>query len=344
MKNAAEAGNTPAMNYLGEYFSFATGTEEDMDKAIFWWEKAAEEEHKRALFWLGFTYSTGDGVEKDVDLAANYFERSHEAGDIQATYELGLAYYLGAGREENDERAVELFQEAYDGGDIDATYRLAFCLHAGIGVTADHERAVELFKECCDEHPQAHFHLGEAARAGLGRPKNFESAFDHYLQAAEGDVDIAKAAIGRAFFLGEGVGESDVEAVRWLMLVSEDEPLAQYYLGQCYYDGLGVPVEREKAVSLLRKAGGNGMDEAKDLLFKLGYELEATDEGLQKSDSNVVEVYQDRESRASSVYRRFVEEGRSDFPNETASVTPINLDLESRIEAMMAKDQNRREP
>jgi TPR repeat protein len=38
------------MNYLGEYFSFATGTEEDMDKAIFWWEKAAEEEHKRALF------------------------------------------------------------------------------------------------------------------------------------------------------------------------------------------------------------------------------------------------------------------------------------------------------
>ena len=335
MKEAAEAGNTPAMNYLGEYFSFATGTEEDMDKAIFWWEKAAEEEHKRALFWLGFTYSTGDGVEQDLDRAANYFERSHEAGNVQATYELGLAYYLGAGREENDERAVELFKEAYDGGDIDATYRLAFCLHAGIGVSADHERAVELFKECCDEHPQAHFHLGEAARAGLGRPKNLETAFDHYLKAAEDGVDIAKAAIGRAFFLGEGVAESDADAVKWFSLVADDEDLAKYYLGQCYYDGVGVPEDEALGVNLLRQAAEGGMEEAKDLLFKLGHELEETALNSEENLGNVVSVYQDRESRAASIYNRFMDEERSGSAKDSATVIALQTNMESRIEEMM---------
>ena len=36
---------------------------------------------------------------------------------------------------------------------------------------------------------------------GMARaPKNFETAFDHYLKAAEDGSSEAKAAIGRAFF------------------------------------------------------------------------------------------------------------------------------------------------
>ena len=53
--------------------------------------------------------------------------------------------------------------------------------------------------ECLEAKPEAGFELGECARMGQGTSKNFETAFDHYLKAAE-DGSEAKAAIGRAFF------------------------------------------------------------------------------------------------------------------------------------------------
>ena len=98
------------------------------------------------------------------------------------------------------------------------------------------------------------FILVKRRETGLGETKNLETAFDHYLKAAEDGVDIAKAAIGGAFFLGEGVAESDSDAVKWFSLVADDEDLAKYYLGQCYYDGVGVPEDEALGVNLLRRA------------------------------------------------------------------------------------------
>ena len=100
---------------------------------------------------------------------------------------------------------MQLFEQAHWEGNIDSTYWLGLCCKNGWGLTIDYERAVFLLNECLETKPEAGFELGECARSGQGTPKNFERAFDHYLKAAEDGSSEAKAAIGRAFFLGEGV-------------------------------------------------------------------------------------------------------------------------------------------
>ena len=338
MKEAADKKLPKAMSNLGEYYSFATGTSEDMALAVHWWKEAAEQNNENALFWLGMSHWLGDGVEEDAGLAADYFEKAHDAGNCLATHRLGMAYFLGIGREEDEQRAAELFNDAHAMGYVQGTYQLAFCLQNGIGLTADPEQAFNLFEQCCDEIPRAYFHLGEAAREGLGRPKNFETAFDYYLKAADQDIDSAKTAIGRAFFLGEGVPENDADAVKWLSLSVEDDEIAQYYLGQCYYSGLGTPEDESLGINLLRKSAANGMDDAKQLLFNLGYALEDSLEHSTGGNGNVVSVHRDRTSRAELIFRRFENDLSNIAPQHSATVTQLHSNLESRIEELMADD------
>lgn len=88
-------------------------------------------------------------------------------------------------------------------------------------------------------------------------------------------------------------------------------------------------------VNLLRQAAEGGMEEAKEMLFKLGHELEATVENPEENLGNVVSVYQDRESRAAFVYSRFMDEERSGTSKDSATVIALQTNMESRIEEMM---------
>ena len=45
---------------------------------------------------------------------------------------------------------------------------------------------------------------------------------------------------------------------------------AQFKLGVCYYRGVGVPKDREKAVEWLQKSAKQGYDPAKKALKMLG--------------------------------------------------------------------------
>ena len=51
--------------------------------------------------------------------------------------------------------------------------------------------------------------------------------------------DDAQMALGRAFYFGEGVQESDEEAFKWFELAANKEnDIAQFYLGECYLKGI----------------------------------------------------------------------------------------------------------
>ena len=123
-----------------------------------------------------------------------------------------------------------------------------------------------------------------------------------------------------------------------VLSVADNEDLAKYYLGQCYYDGVGVPEDEALGVNLLRQAAEGGMEEAKDLLFRLGHELEEKALNPEENLGNVVSVYQDRESRAASIYNRFMDEERSGSAKDLATVIALQTNMESRIEELMSQE------
>jgi len=320
LRDAAEAGHVQSMGNVGHYLCFSIGVEEDMDEAMEWWNKAAEHNDDFALYSIGRSFLQGDGVERDAEKAVELFRKAVDFGSLVAKYRLALCLLTGDGCDEDETEAAELFEQAHWEGNINSTYWLGLCCKNGWGLAIDYERAVFLLSECLEAKPEAGFELGECARNGHGTPKNFEAAFDHYLKAAEDGSSEAKAAIGRAFFLGEGVAESDQNAVKWFSLVVDEEPMAKTYLGKCYFHGFGVEEDQKLGISLLREAASEGYKPARETLFDLGFEVEEPKTQADRSGKNIISVHTDRLSRADALYRKAISTDASDVENRSANI------------------------
>ena len=83
--------------------------------------------------------------------------------------------------------------------------------------------------------------------------------FDAVRSEAEQGDSYAQSRLGYLYATGEGVGEDDVEAVRWWRLAAEQgEPTAQYNLGLMYAAGEGVLKDDAEAVRWWHLAAEQG--------------------------------------------------------------------------------------
>jgi uncharacterized protein len=82
-----------------------------------------------------------------------------------------------------------------------------------------------------------------------------------YTRAAEqGDSD-AQYNLAIMYDEGEGVAQSDRDAIKWYTKAAEQEnPLAQFNLAVCYATGQGVPKDYVQAYKWTLLAGINGED------------------------------------------------------------------------------------
>ena len=103
------------------------GVEKNVEKAVYWWQKAADAGNSAAQFNLAICYLKGDGVEKDVEKAVYWWQKAADAGDSTAQYRLAFCYLKGEGIEKDVEKAVYWWQKAADTGDSDAEYMLELC-------------------------------------------------------------------------------------------------------------------------------------------------------------------------------------------------------------------------
>ena len=149
-------------------------------------------------------------------------------------------------------------------------------------------------------------------------------------------------AIGRAFYIGEGVEENDVEAIKWLELAADAEvSYAEYLLGECYFKGFGVAENEAKGIALLRKAAEAGETEALQMLHELGYDLEDSPSPvISEEGENVVGIHLDPLSRAKALYSKTIEKLReSDQEKSSGNVVQLSIKGADRIEALMASNE-----
>lgn len=71
---SAEQGDSNAQNSLGCLYGDGRGTEKDLQKAFYWFQKAAENGNEVAQSNLGECYELGDGVEKDEVKAFEWYK------------------------------------------------------------------------------------------------------------------------------------------------------------------------------------------------------------------------------------------------------------------------------
>ncbi|KAM6149407.1 LRP2-binding protein isoform 2-T2 [Erethizon dorsatum] len=171
-----------------------------------------------------------------VDKALQLLKERIRRGDALAYFLRGQLYFEEAWYEE----ALEQFEDIKD-KDHQATYQLGVMYYDGLGTTADAEKGVDYMKRILDSPCPKARHL------------KFAAAFN----------------LGRAYYEGKGVNQSDEEAERlWLFAADNGNPKAsvkaQSILGLYY--STKEPKELEKAFYWHSEACGNGNLESQGAL------------------------------------------------------------------------------
>lgn len=121
---ATRQGNARAQNELGECYYCGDGVEEDVQKAVHWFQQSAEQGFAAAQNNLGECYYYGKGVAKDYMQALHWLQKAAEQGNAAAQFNLGNCYYEGKCVKQDLERAEHWYQESAKQGYFPATLSL----------------------------------------------------------------------------------------------------------------------------------------------------------------------------------------------------------------------------
>ncbi|CAB4441454.1 unnamed protein product [Rhizophagus irregularis] len=79
--------------------SAENGIEKNLEKAFYWYQKAAENGFTNAMYYLAICYDNGEGTEKNLEKAFYWYQKAAENGDKEAMFNLAICYKNGAGTE-----------------------------------------------------------------------------------------------------------------------------------------------------------------------------------------------------------------------------------------------------
>ena len=152
LSESAEMGNADSQCNLGRSYFFESeaqkhNIEPDVQKALYWLEKAAGQNHEESLFLLGQIYGQNIWVKRDPEKSAAFYQRAVNLGHAGAAFNLGEIYEAGNGVQEDPAKALDLYKKAALGGHAKAAYYVAidylipdFAMKFGVQVDKEEAR------------------------------------------------------------------------------------------------------------------------------------------------------------------------------------------------------------
>ncbi|KAF3849713.1 hypothetical protein F7725_019432 [Dissostichus mawsoni] len=255
---AANAGNTHAMAFLGKMYS--EGSEylhQNNETALQYFKKASDLGNPVGQSGLGMAYLYGRGVPVNYELALKYFQKAAEQGWVDGQLQLGTMYYNGIGVKRDYKQALKFFNLASQAGHILAFYNLARC-------------TPPLFKNVCERGRWSERLMSAYGSFKEGEP---DAALVQYLLLAEQGYEVAQSNV--AFILDQkGVrifteNETYPRALlHWTRAAAQGYTVARIKLGDYHFYGYGTDVDYETAVIHYRLA--SEQQHSAQAMFNLG--------------------------------------------------------------------------
>lgn len=108
----AYEGDRDAQFKVALMFSDGTGTEKDIEQAVYWYIQAARQGLASAQYNLGHKYLSGEGTQKNIQKAIQWWIKAAEQEHELAQFNVARAYYGGIGVEKSVENARYWFRKA----------------------------------------------------------------------------------------------------------------------------------------------------------------------------------------------------------------------------------------
>jgi TPR repeat protein len=92
----ATQGVSVSQYNTGINYSLGRGISAEIQKSVYWYQRASEQGHSKAPFNLAIIYAKGKSVNQDLPAALEYFEISAHRGNLNAKLFLNELYSLNA--------------------------------------------------------------------------------------------------------------------------------------------------------------------------------------------------------------------------------------------------------
>ncbi len=258
MEKAAELGNVESMYYLGEfYYSGEFNKPKDLKKAKAYFIQAAEKGNMLSQYNLAKMYQNGEAGDQDYGKALSWYKKSASqnslVSDTDAPCEIGKMFLYGQGVEVNVDSAVYWFQNTtYTCGKIE----MGKLLLANNRI----DDALSIFEKLAYKgNAEGLYYFAMI----LYNQKVFRDAYTFFKQSSDKGFLQSRCMVGLMQLLGQGVTKDVNSGVKLInSAADEGDPLAQYYMGDLYFNGVGVSKDLVKAKEWMLKAEKNGMEQA----------------------------------------------------------------------------------
>ena len=157
-QEAAQQGDTTALNNIGVMYANGRGVDQDYDEAINWFRQAAQQGNTTALNNLcqvyihrGWIYVNGRDVDQDDTQAFTWFRRAVLQGDAEAQNIVGWMYAQGRGVDQDYAQAFTWFSRAAEQEHAEAQYNLGVMHARGDHVVQDDAEAVRWFSMAAEQ-------------------------------------------------------------------------------------------------------------------------------------------------------------------------------------------------
>ena len=292
---------------------------EDLTKLI---RPRAEKGDAQAQFDLGFLYLFHDA---DSNLAVDHAKgmewvrKSAAQGNARAQDLIGCLHYHGKILVKDEAEAVKWFQKAAAQGDVYAQFNLGYCFYKGEGVAKDVGEAVRLFRLAAEQGEEtAQHNLARILESGEGVPKDYAEASKWFFNLAlQAESVLPKYRMSdRPRSARDLNSAKEKPASAWRKAADAGDAQAQYELGFCHENGVGVEPDKVEAMKWFRRSAQGGYAPAQFLLgffHQEGHRLEydhdeilrwygkAADQGYAKAQFNLGCYYDDGQDKSGKV-------------------------------------------
>jgi len=282
IENIAELGIPELQNAIGKMFgaysSFEYIVKKDDKRAVHWFECAAKAGCLDAMDNLGICFANGDGVIQSDEAAAAWYRKAAQGGLDWGQYHYACRLISGEGVEKDLNEARNWLRKAAEQGLKKAEDRLDI-----------------LDDESDADNPSY------ALRAGwkFRNQRNYSAAVRYFMKAEKFGLPEAKYALGRCYYLGDGVDKNEATATIFFKeatktwFADSDPKLAHENmysdacdkLGDCFLAGNDAAKDVAEAIGYYKRAAHCSYAEASK---ELGYDFLKGCSGVSKDVAQAV--------------------------------------------------------
>lgn len=257
LQRRASEGDPVAMYCMGEIDFQVLPT--NVSRALDWFQKSADAGYPQAQATIGALYLKGlPGIlDREPDKGVALLSEAVRAKSLTARFNLGMAYYNGDGVNQDSLKAAQWLKVAEKQNFAEAQYVLGRLLTEGDdklpknlnqgryylhkAANQNHKLAKSYLEKLGDEGSslsaqatasQSTFanptmkdeeimQLARKYYTGIGKPKDYEKAFNLLLPLAKGGYPEAARMVGLMKLSGRGTNKNTADAKQWLSVAAQ---------------------------------------------------------------------------------------------------------------------------